>query len=64
MTEVLEEAHELVDKRLLSEDNLRDFLFSTPVKFWAGGNPNFFKGTVVENTAKVELQRLAVPLRA
>ncbi len=64
MTEVLGEAYELVDKRLLSEDNLQDFLFSNPVKFWAGGNRDFFKDTVVENAAKVELQQLAGRLRA
>ncbi|MGO9060917.1 MAG: amidohydrolase family protein [Candidatus Binataceae bacterium] len=64
MTEVLGEAYELIDKRLLSEGNLRDFLFANPVKFWAGGNRDFFQGTVVEDAAKLELQQLAGRLPA
>lgn len=64
MTEVLGEAYELIDKRLLSQANLRDFLFSNPVKFWAGANHDFFKGTVVETAAKLELQQLAGRPRA
>ena len=64
MTEVLGEAYELVDKRLLSDDNLRDFLFSNPVKFWAGGNPGFFKDTVVDQAATLELSRLAGRLQS
>jgi hypothetical protein len=59
MTEVLPEARELVDKRLLSAGGLRDFLFSNPVKFWAGGNPAFFKGTVVEDAVRAEMAELA-----
>jgi len=63
MTEVLPEAHELLDQRLLSAEGLRDFLFSNPVKFWAGGNPDFFKGTVVEEAAEAEISKLAGRLR-
>jgi predicted TIM-barrel fold metal-dependent hydrolase len=61
MTEVLGEACEMVDKGLLSEENLRDFLFSNPVKFWAGGNPGFFEHTVVADAVRQELSRLAAP---
>jgi hypothetical protein len=51
MREVLVEAHELVDEAIISEDDFRDFVFTYPVEFWAGMNPNFFKGTVVEHQA-------------
>jgi hypothetical protein len=51
MTEVLEEAYELVEHEVITEDNFRDFVFSNPVSLWAGMNPNFFKGTVVEKAA-------------
>jgi hypothetical protein len=48
MTEVLEEAYELVEKGMLTEDDFRDFVLTYPVSLHAGMNPNFFKGTVVE----------------
>ncbi|HLW71557.1 MAG TPA: amidohydrolase family protein [Candidatus Binataceae bacterium] len=49
MREVLIEAHELVDDGLITESDFRDFVFGYPVEFWAGANPDFFKGTVVES---------------
>ncbi|HZO81699.1 MAG TPA: amidohydrolase family protein [Candidatus Binataceae bacterium] len=51
MAEVLEEAYELVERRLITEDDLRDFLFTNPVRFFGEANPNFFKGTVIETAA-------------
>ena len=51
MREVLVEAHEMVDDGIISGDDFRDFVFSYPVEFWAGSNPDFFKGTVVEQQA-------------
>jgi predicted TIM-barrel fold metal-dependent hydrolase len=51
MTEVLEEAYELVEKGVLTEEDFRHFVFTNPVTLHAGMNPNFFKGTVVENEA-------------
>ena len=50
MTEVLPEAYELVDKGLLSPADFRDFVFAFPVSLWAGTNPDFFRGTVVEQS--------------
>jgi hypothetical protein len=50
MTEVLEEAYELVEHEVITEDDFRDFVFTNPVKMW-GMNPDFFKGTVVEQDA-------------
>jgi hypothetical protein len=51
MSEVLEEAYELVEHGVITEEDFRDFVFTNPVKLWASMNPNFFKGTVVEQAA-------------
>lgn len=48
MAEVLGEAHELVDEGLMTPEDFKAFTFDNPAHFWAGGNPAFFKGTVVE----------------
>ncbi len=55
MTDVLTEAWELVEEELVSEADFRDFVFANPVRLWAGNNPNFFKGTVVEQAARAVL---------
>jgi predicted TIM-barrel fold metal-dependent hydrolase len=48
MTEVIEEAWELVEHGVLTEENLKDFTFSNPARFWTHLDRDFFKGTVVE----------------
>ena len=48
MTEVVEEAFELVEDGLLSENDFRDFTFTNAVRLYAGLNREFFKGTVCE----------------
>jgi predicted TIM-barrel fold metal-dependent hydrolase len=48
MTEVTEEAYELVEQGVISEDDFRQFVFTNPVELWTGLNPDFFKKTVVE----------------
>ena len=48
MNEVLEESWELVEHGVLSEEELRDLTFTNPIKLFAGMNPDFFKGTVVD----------------
>jgi hypothetical protein len=55
MTKVLTEAWELVDEELLSEPDFRDFVFTNPVRLWAGNNPDFFNGTVVDKDARALL---------
>jgi predicted TIM-barrel fold metal-dependent hydrolase len=55
ISEVLEEAHELVDDGLFSADDFRDFTFATPARLWTGSNPDFFKGTSVEAAVAKEL---------
>ncbi len=51
MTEVLGEAHELVEEGLIGEDDFRDFVFTNPVRFYTSVNPDFFVGTRVETEA-------------
>jgi hypothetical protein len=48
MLEVLQEAYELVEHDLLTTDDFRDFVFTNVAGFYAGSNPDFFKGTTVE----------------
>ncbi|HUG35607.1 MAG TPA: amidohydrolase family protein [Candidatus Limnocylindrales bacterium] len=48
MTEVLEEAYELVEHGLVGPEDLREFVFENPVRLHTALNPDFFKGTVVE----------------
>jgi len=59
MAEVLVEAHELVDEGVITRDEFRDFVFTYPVEFWGGMNPDFFKGTAVERAVQAELRRQA-----
>ncbi len=55
MTEVTEEAYELVEKGLIDEHDFRDFVFTNSASFYASTNPGFFTGTVVENDVKLAL---------
>jgi predicted TIM-barrel fold metal-dependent hydrolase len=55
MTHVVPEAYELVEDGLMSEEDFRDFMFTNPVRFWGEANPEFFKGTVVEEQASALL---------
>jgi hypothetical protein len=48
MTEVLEEAWEMVDHGWIDEDAFKKFTFTNPARFYTDTNPTFFKGTVVE----------------
>ena len=49
MTEVLEEAWEMVDHGWIDDAAFRKFTFEHPARFYTGTNPSFFKGTVVES---------------
>jgi hypothetical protein len=48
MNEVVEEAHELVEDGLISEEDFRDYTFTNAATLYAGMNPDFFKGTACE----------------
>ena len=49
MNRVLEETYEPVEKGLFTEEDLRDFVFTNPIKLWTAQNPDFFEGTVVQH---------------
>jgi hypothetical protein len=59
MTEVLEEAYELVEHGYINEQNFREFTFTNAVTLHGRMNPDFFDGTAVESAARQELQRAA-----
>jgi len=48
LTEVLSDTWSLVERGALTEANFRDLVFTHPYNFFAGKNPEFFKGTQVE----------------
>jgi predicted TIM-barrel fold metal-dependent hydrolase len=48
MTGVLEEAYENVEKGWLDAAQFRDFVFGNVARFYTDSNPDFFKGTIVE----------------
>ncbi len=56
MRDVLAEAWELVEDELIDENDFADFAFRNTVRLHAGMNPDFFKGTVVEEAATHVLQ--------
>ena len=49
VTEVLQEAWEMVEHRWIDEAAFEAFTFTNPVRFYTDTNPGFFKGTVVES---------------
>ncbi len=55
MARVIPEAYELVEDGLMSPADFRDFSFANAVRFFGGGNPAFFDGTLVEAEAKAVL---------
>jgi predicted TIM-barrel fold metal-dependent hydrolase len=59
MNKVLQEAYELVEDGLITEEDFREFVFTNPLRFWAEGNPDFFKDTVLEDEAAQELRHLS-----
>lgn len=59
MRDAAAEAYELVEKGILSERDLRDFVFVNPVKLKTNLNPDFFKGTVVEQAVNKLLAETA-----
>ncbi len=56
MRGILPEAYELVENGQMSREDFRHFLFDFPYEFFAGVNPDFFKGTTVESYARETAQ--------
>jgi hypothetical protein len=52
MVEAAEEAYELVEQGLLAERDFRAMVFDNAIDFWTSTNPDFFKGTIVEDRAQ------------
>ena len=50
-THCVAESYELVETGLISERDFRDFTFTNAVTLHGGMNPDFFKGTVLEDEA-------------
>ena len=57
--EVLPEAYELVERGHFTEADFADFVFGNAVSLWAGTNPAFFRGTVVEGAVDKHLAQQA-----
>jgi len=57
MSEVVLEAHELVEDGHIDLRDFREFVFGNAVALWGGGNSAFFDGTRVEQAARAELAR-------
>jgi predicted TIM-barrel fold metal-dependent hydrolase len=52
MRDAAAEAWEMVEQGCISQEDFRDFVFVNPVRAKAEVNPDFFKGTVVEDAAR------------
>lgn len=55
MEAVVPEVFEMVEKGLLTDDQFKAFTFGHAVKLHAGMNPDFFKGTAIEDAVEAEL---------
>ncbi|MGZ8442627.1 MAG: amidohydrolase family protein [Candidatus Binatia bacterium] len=53
--EVIPEAYELVEKGFVTEQDFREFTFTNAAQLHTRNNPDFFKGTVVEQAVADEL---------
>ena len=56
-SQVLEEAWELVEDGRIDEANFRELTFRNAVHLYGTMNPDFFRGTILEESAKRELER-------
>ena len=56
MEGIVPEAWELVDDGLITAEDFRSFVFTNPVALFAGQNPAFFDGTIVEGECRRQTQ--------
>lgn len=54
LTHVLADTWKLVENGALSEQDFRDLVFNNPYRFYAGTNPDFFKGTAITPATKLK----------
>ena len=52
MAGCVDEAHGLVRKGLLTDEDFRDFTFANPARLLAGSDPDFFAGTSIESAVR------------
>jgi predicted TIM-barrel fold metal-dependent hydrolase len=52
MADAAHEAYELVEDGMITESDFCEMVFTNAAKFWRSTNPDFFKGTVVEEAVK------------
>ena len=62
MRDAAVEAYEGVEQGLMTEEDFCDFVFTNPIKLHCGMNPDFFKGTVVEDSAARVVAELIGPV--
>jgi len=55
MTHATAEAYEMVENGLISPEDFRTFAYGNSVQLYAGPNPDFFKGTIIEKQVGKEL---------
>src|SRR5205814_1018039 len=60
----LPQAHELVEKGLITDDDFRDFVFANSVRLWGTQNSRFFEGTRVAKEAAAVLNTPSVKAAA
>jgi predicted TIM-barrel fold metal-dependent hydrolase len=48
MNGVVAEAHGMVERGILGDEDFRDFVFANPVRMFTAADPHFFEGTAVE----------------
>ena len=61
MTDPIEEAYELVEHGVITEQDFRELTFVNPVRLHGGANPRFFDGSVCEHAAARVLAEDACP---
>jgi predicted TIM-barrel fold metal-dependent hydrolase len=61
--EVIPEAYEMVERNFVTEQDFKEFTFTNAARLHTRNNPDFFKGTVVEQAVADELG-LTVPSQA
>lgn len=52
LTETLAQTWDLVEQGVISEKNFKSLVFDNPYRFYTANNPDFFKGTAVEEKIK------------
>ena len=53
--DVVPEAYEMVERKYVTEQDFREFTFSNAARLHSRNNPDFFRGTVVEEAVASEL---------